>query len=268
MNKSLVLSEINIYPVKSLGGISLSRSLVEEKGLQYDRRWMLVDNLGSFLTQRTHPEMALFKLSFAENCLIVLHTKSHQQKIIPLRPQTKDKIKVTIWNDSCSAVRVDNLLDEWFSDLLSVKCSLVYMQEEEKRFVEKKYYQADHLVGFADAYPYLIIGQASLDDLNSRLIESLPMNRFRPNFVFAGGKPFEEDGWSDFSIGEVKFKAVKPCDRCVITTTNQDTAERQDEPLRTLSIYRKFGNKVLFGMNLISMSFGTVSVGDRIKLID
>jgi uncharacterized protein YcbX len=227
---------------------------------------MLVDDQGTFLTQREHPEMALFKLSFKENGLSVLHTKSNQQKVIPFQPQTSEKISVTIWNDRCSALRVNSVLDEWFSDLLSLKCKLVFMPEKEIRLAEKKYYQPDQLVGFADAYPFLIIGQSSLDDLNSRLDTPLPMNRFRPNFVFTGGTPFEEDGWNDFFIGSLEFKAVKPCARCVITTTDQETAERNKEPLKTLSEYRNFGNKVMFGMNLICKSTGKIFCGDKITL--
>jgi uncharacterized protein len=123
----------------------------------------------------------------------------------------------------------------------------------------------DKIVSFADAYPFLIIGQSSLDDLNSRMDVKLPMNRFRTNFVFTGGKPFDEDNWKDFMIGNVKFRAVKPCARCVITTTNQETAERSSEPLRTLSTFRKSGNKVLFGMNLVADTIGVVNVGDEIK---
>jgi uncharacterized protein YcbX len=266
MNVKMTLSEINIYPIKSLGGISLSASLVEERGLQYDRRWLLVDRDGVFITQREHPEMTLFKLAFTESGFTILHTKSHQQKIIPFQPQTSEKIKVTIWNDTCNAIRVDKKLDLWFSELLSMNCSLVYMPTDEKRLVEKKYYQTDQLVSFADAYPFLIIGQASLDDLNLHLKTPLPMNRFRTNFVFTGGEAFCEDSWTDFQIANVGFRAVKPCARCVITTTNQDTGERSKEPLATLSKYRKFGNAVLFGMNIICKSTGEISVGDKIIL--
>lgn len=142
------------------------------------------------------------------------------------------------------------------------------MPETEKRIVDKerKYVDDEQLVSFADGYPFLIIGQSSLDDLNKRLASPVPINRFRPNFVFTGGDAFEEDNWKDFFIGNLKFRAVKPCDRCVITTTNQETAERNEEPLKTLSTFRKFGNKVLFGMNVISYSTGAVSVGDKINL--
>jgi hypothetical protein len=122
------------------------------------------------------------------------------------------------------------------------------------------------MVSFADAYPFLIIGQSSLDDLNERLDKPIPMNRFRTNFVFTGGKPYEEDNWKDFKVGTAEFKAVKPCARCVITTTDQTTAQRAVEPLKTLSEYRRINNKVMFGMNLICNKSGVISVKQKIEL--
>jgi hypothetical protein len=140
------------------------------------------------------------------------------------------------------------------------------MPETTRRIVDETYAK-NKIVSFADGYPFMIIGQASLDDLNSRLEDPLPMNRFRTNFVFTGGKSFEEDNWKKFKIGDVIFKAVKPCARCVITTTDQETAERAPEPLHTLSKYRKIDNKVFFGMNLICESTGEVMIGDKIALL-
>lgn len=267
---SLTLSEINIFPVKSLGGISLHSSVVEERGLKYDRRWLLVDGNGMFMTQRDFPQMALIELSLSENNLTAKHKSDSSQSSIsiPLKYFSDERIDVIIWDDKCKAVPVNKEYDDWFSETLKMKCRLVKMPDDERRVVEKKFISEDKIVSFADAYPFLIIGQSSLDDLNSRLETPLPMNRFRTNFVFTGGKPFEEDKWNNFNIGEVKFKAVKPCARCVITTTDQETAIRSEEPLRTLATYRKSKNKVLFGMNLISFSAGTVKVGDSITLID
>lgn len=267
---SLTLSEINIFPVKSLGGISLQSSVVEERGLKYDRRWLLVDENGVFMTQRDFSQMALIKLSLSENNLTIKHKSDSSLPAIsiPLKFYSDERIDVIIWDDKCKAVPVNKEYDDWFSETLKMKCRLVKMPDDERRIVEKKFITEDKIVSFADAYPFLIIGQSSLDDLNLRLETPLPMNRFRTNFVFSGGKPFEEDKWKNFSIGDVKFKAVKPCARCVITTTDQETAVRSEEPLKTLATYRKVKNKVLFGMNLISFSAGTVKVGDSITLID
>lgn len=273
MKNNLYLSEIFIYPIKSLGGISLNKGIVEERGLRFDRRMMIVDENGIFMTQRDFPQMALLKPKIVDGNLIVTHSSSNHSIILPVDPISdtlSGKIKVKIWDDECEAITVSKEADQFFSEIIGIKCRLVFMPESEKRIVDpkRKYVNDEHIVSFADGYPFLIIGQSSLDELNQRLENQLPMNRFRPNFVFTGGEPFEEDNWKDFRIAEIKFRAVKPCARCVITTTDQQTAERSDEPLRTLSAFRRQGNKVLFGMNLIALNTGEVKVRNKITLID
>ncbi len=265
----LVISEINIYPIKSLRGISLHSSNVTDRGLEYDRRWMLVDHKGNFMTQREYPQMALINVEIKDDGLSVYHRKKNLSPLfIPFKIKTVQKAVVPIWDDTCSVILLGNEFDNWFTEALDINCFLVYQPDETKRFVDEKYSKNKELVSLADAYPFLIIGQSSLDDLNSRLEIHLPMNRFRPNIVFSGGKPFEEDDIKEFKIGSVFFYAVKPCSRCVITTTNQETAERLDEPLKTLAAYRKFNNKVLFGMNLIHKGSGKINVGDCIEIIE
>lgn len=259
------LSEINVYPIKSLAGISLQSSEVEERGLKYDRRWVLVDQTNTFITQREYPEMSLLKVSIENDGLQLKHkTKNVEPLFIPFKFEHNEKSNVVIWDDTVPGEFYNSQIDEWFSDMLDLKCKLVKMPESTKRSVNKKYVN-NKIVSFADGYPFLIIGQASLDDLNSRLENPLPMNRFRPNFVFTGGNPYEEDDWKKFKIGEVKFRAVKQCGRCVITTTNQDTAERAHEPLLTLSKYRKINDKVMFGMNVVCGSTGIIKIGDQIR---
>jgi uncharacterized protein len=260
----LKLSQIWIYPVKSLGGISLTSSKVMPKGLQYDRRWMLVDSDGKFLTQRVHPTMALFKLTFDNDRLLI----RYQGKSLHLTPGEKlsDSMRVTIWDDVVSAYEVNISYSEWFSQILGFPCKLVFFPEQNERQVDPVYKVNDEHVSLADAYPFLIIGQASLDDLNNRLSSPVPMNRFRPNFVFTGGSAYEEDGWRNFTIGETNFIGVKPCARCVLTTVNQDTAEKGVEPLKTLSTYRKRENKIYFGQNLVALNYDVIKVGDSIRL--
>jgi uncharacterized protein YcbX len=263
----LTLSEIYIYPIKSLGGIRLSSAQVEERGLKYDRRWMLIDGEGTFLTQRAFPEMALLGVELMENGLRVSH---RQRALIPLfipfeKPNTLP-ISVVVWDDTCQALPVSDEADAWFSHVLDKSCRLVYMPDDSVRRVDEKYVAEPLNVSLSDGYPLLIIGQASLDHLNSQLPERLPMNRFRPNLVFTGGEPHDEDTWQNFRIGAVDFRGVKLCARCVMTTINQQTLEKGKEPLRTLAKYRSKGNKILFGQNLISLSGGTVRVGDTISL--
>lgn len=263
----LTLSEINIYPIKSLGGISLQSSEVEECGLKYDRRWVLVDDNNTFFTQRDFPEMALIKVAIEQKGLKLQHkTKTVEPLLIPFEFKHSKTEKVVIWNDTVTGEFYNVLIDDWFSDIIGIKCHLVKMPETTKRVVDVSYAK-NKIVSFADGYPFLIIGQSSLDDLNSRLEIPLPMNRFRTNFVFAGGKSFEEDEWRKIKIGEIVFEVVKPCARCVITTTNQETAERLHEPLFTLSKFRKIDNKVIFGMNLVCDSTGIINTGDKIEHI-
>jgi len=236
------------------------------KGLQYDRRWMLVDEDGKAMTQRTFPKMALFKLSIDGEKITIKHQDNHLD--LSLADYSLSiPLQVNIWDDTVSAYEVSALASQWFSDLLSVRCKLVYFPEENLRPVNPKYKVNNEHVSLADAYPFLIIGQSTLDDLNERLADPLPINRFRPNFVFTGGKPYEEDAWRNFTIGSVRFVGVKLCDRCVLTTVNQDTAEKGIEPLRTLATYRKRDNKIYFGQNLVTLDpHQRVLVGDVISL--
>ena len=263
------LREINIYPVKSLAGISLQSAEATDRGLKYDRRWMVVDKQGRFLTQRTYPQMALVRTSIDENKLTLSHRFNYFNPItVPINHGNEEQLSVIVWNDTVYAEAVDKKADEWLSNALNLDCRLVYMPEDTKRPVDKKYWSKDGVVSFADAYPFLIIGEESLNDLNSRLAEKIPMNRFRPNFVFSGGEPFDEDRWKKFRIGSMIFYAVKPCSRCVVTTVNQETAEKKDEPLRTLASYRTVGNNVNFGQNLVHEKPGIIHLGDLLEVLE
>ena len=261
----LKVTQIWIYPIKSLGGISLSSATVMEKGLEYDRRFMLVDETGTAMTQRVFPKMALFKSSIDKGLLTITHHQ-HSMKLDLKKPPLSNPTTVNIWDDTVSAFDVDGSYSQWFSELLGSPCRLIYFPEENSRPVDPRYKVNQEQVSLADAYPFLIIGQSSLDDLNSRLAEPIPMNRFRPNFVFTGGEPFEEDTWRNFSIGSTRFVGVKMCGRCPLPTVNQDTAEKGAEPLKTLSTYRKRENKVYFGQNLVALDYNPVRVGDTITV--
>jgi len=261
------LTEINIYPIKSLAGISLQSAGVEERGLQYDRRWVLVDRSNTFFTQRDFPEMALIRVSVENKGLKIQHKiKNVESLLVPFEFEHLKKDIITIWNDTVIGEFYNNQIDQWFSDLIGIKCRLVKMPETTRRAVDERYAK-NKIVSFADGFPLLIIGEESLADLNSRIEVPLPMNRFRSNLVFSGGNSFDEDQWKKFQIGDVIFSAVKKCERCVITTTNQDTAERAQEPLKTLATFRKQNGKVMFGMNVIPETFGKINVGEKIKLI-
>jgi len=258
---ALHVSALWLYPVKSLGGIAVTQAKVLAKGFEYDRRWMLIDGNNQFITQRVYHQLALIKLS-QDAAGFMLHFGS-QQMLLPLNEHKPEPITAVIWDDTVEVFEVSDAHSKWFSDILQMPCKLVFFPDDKPRPVDPNYaLQHDH-VSLADAYPILIIGQSSLDDLNSRLDMAIPMNRFRPNIVFEGGVAFEEDNWKLFNIGDASFAGVKPCARCVLTTIDQETAAQGVEPLATLSTYRKQGNKVLFGQNVLPLTVGnTISIGD------
>lgn len=268
MKNTLTLSQIYIYPIKSLGGISVPSALVESRGLQFDRRWMLVDESGKFLTQRTFAEMALLEVSLQSEGLVINHkTKNITPLFVPYAPTTNNILAVQIWDDSCSAVEVSSMANKWFTQALNRFCRLVYMPDSTQRQADLEYANFGDVVSFADSYPILLIGENSLQDLNNRLSEPVPMNRFRPNLVFTGGTPFTEDSWHHFQIGELSFKGVKPCGRCGVITIDQATTQKSQEPLRTLATYRTAPekNQILFGQNVIPVTFHKkIKIGDSI----
>ncbi|MFN3999638.1 MOSC domain-containing protein [Algoriphagus sp.] len=265
MEEKLVVQDIFIYPIKSLGGIRLSEAMVEEKGLQYDRRWMLVDNSGRFVSQREHSSLALLAVKLEKTGLLVFHKSEKEKSIkIPFDSATGPEILVTIWDDRVLAKVVHPEISSWFSEILDFQVHLVIMPETSHRKVDLRYAVKGESVSFADGMPYLIIGQESLNDLNSRLEIPVPMNRFRPNIVFSGGTAFMEDSLRKIKIGDLQFQIVKPCARCVMTTVNQETAEKGKEPLKTLSSYRTINNKVYFGQNVVALQLGKIKIGDVI----
>jgi uncharacterized protein YcbX len=264
-----VVSAIYIYPVKSLGGISIAEGIVTETGFQHDRRWMLVDKEGKFLTQRQLPSMALLQTTFTANGLSVYHKQIPGKNIaIPFLTSPVRIKKVRVWKDECDVWVYGNMINAWFSETLNLECELVYMPDVTRRLVDTDYAKENEITSFSDAFPFLIIGQSSLDEMNARLREPLSMNRFRPNIVFTSGFPNEEDNWKHFTIDEVDFFGVKTCARCIITTIDQQTAESGMEPLRTLTSYRKIDNKVKFGINLLHKGSGVIRTGDIIHVKD
>ncbi|MCH7722126.1 MAG: MOSC domain-containing protein [Bacteroidetes bacterium] len=266
MTNKYFLSGINIYPIKSLGGISLQSATVEERGLQYDRRWMLVDEQNKFITQRLYSKMALLKVEIINDLLTIKHKQNNLSPLtVQSFPYSTDEINVQIWKDNVTALKYNHDVNDWFAEAIGLKCSLVHMPHYTKRKVNPEFAK-NKIVSFTDGYPFLIIGEESLNDLNKRLEKSLPMNRFRPNLVFSGGKPFDEDNWKTIKIGNIIFHSTKSCPRCVITTIDQNTGVKGKEPLKTLSAYREKDNKVMFGMNLVAEGTGTINVGDEIKI--
>lgn len=257
-----------IYPIKSLGGIEVSTSRVEKRGLQFDRRYMLVDPEGNFLTQRSFPRLAQLRTSINDFGFTIRPDDADEILEIPFEVKSGDQMRVQVWSDTLQGVLVSAAADHFFSTHLDRPCHLVYMPDEAERTVDINYSAPGDITSFSDGYPILLIGSASLYDLNARLEEKLSWDRFRPNVVVETQEPFAEDSWRELSSGSLHLKIAKPCARCVMTTINQQTAVAGKEPLRTLSSYRTVGNKVLFGMNVIPLTTGfEIRRGDQIDIV-
>ncbi len=262
---AFILSDIFIYPVKSLAGIRVSQWDVVETGFRYDRQWMLIDEEGKFLSQRTLPKMALIQTRLTDTDLI-LSMPSHSDLSVPLHPQEGAIIKSTVWDDCCDAQHVSNEADDWFSKVLDAPCRLVYLPTETKRGVDLTVAtEIDH-VAFSDAFPFLLVSENSLNALNAALDMPVEMARFRPNLVISGCDAYAEDTWREIQIGEISFRLPKPCDRCGIPALNPQTAELTKEPLTTLSKLRKWENKIYFGQNALHNQHGELKIGDSVKV--
>ncbi len=257
---TLRLTQLNVYPIKSAGGISADTWEVDAFGLRHDRRWMVVDARGHLVTQRTHPRLALVRPTIAGDRLVV-NAPGAEPLELSLHPTGSVHLEATVWDDTCDAIWLGPRPASWFSTVLESPCELVYMPDATIRPADPAYAPEHTRVSFADAFPFLLISEESLADLNRRMPSPLPMNRFRPNLVIAGGVPYLEDEIGRFEACGIEFRAVKPCDRCVVTTTDQETAERGVEPLRTLATYRKVGGMVMFGQNVIHHGTGALTVG-------
>lgn len=260
------VSNLYIYPIKSLGAISLQQSKIDRFGLQHDRRWMLVDEDGQFVTQRRHAELCFFDVRSYEGAFQITNRKHTQFELeLPLNKVSGQKQLVTVWKDTINAELVDPKIDEMFSQVLGQSVRLVKMPADGNRPVDPGYAPPGTVTAFSDGFPLLLIGQTSLDHLNAKLQLPIDMLRFRPNIVFTNGEPHQEDTFQTFQISETGFKAVKPCSRCVVTTIDPESALRSPEPLRTLSRYRLQDGKVMFGMNVLALSEGFLQVGDTIS---
>lgn len=297
------ISEINIYPIKSLKGISVHSAVIERRGLEFDRRWMLMSADGQFLTQREFPKMATVGVEIRDSGLLVT-ADGITAMVVPFEPSTGDEVTVEVWGTASDAVRYNDGVNQWFSQVLGADVKLLYMPNSAGRDISERFNHGGDQVSFADGYPQLVIGEASLADLNERLRRSadtpvgssnrieeadksvgapLLMNRFRPNIVVSGSDAFAEDRWERIEVGEAVFRGTKPCARCIITTVDQAKGEFDGkEPLKTLSTYRlakdvipdkleAFGmsaTAVCFGQNLIAESIGsTINVGDKVEII-
>ncbi|MGA7161012.1 MAG: MOSC N-terminal beta barrel domain-containing protein [Bacteroidota bacterium] len=262
----MILSEINIYPLKSAKGISLQTAYVELRGIQFDRRWMVVDESGMFLSQRDFPRLALVSTRI-DNEILHVSASGMSALDLPIKQQFGHAVQVQIHSDVTKGVFAGEEAKNWFSDFLGVPCRVMFMPDEILRPVNPKYARDGDIVSFADAYPLLLISESSLDDLNKRLTVPVPMNRFRPNIVVRDCGAYDEDHWKKIRIGKMIFYVVKPCSRCVTPTVDQETGVQGKEPLATLSQYRKVDGQVFFGQNAIPEENGPLRIGDAVEIV-
>lgn len=268
---TICISQINIYPVKGLGGITLDAAEMTSRGLKNDRRFMIVDRDHEFISQREIPKMATVwtaliggELEFA--------VPDREPIRVDAEPRALPTRTVRVWSSHVHAHTVSAAADEWLSDYLGIDARLVYMPDTAERRCSPDYAKNNEIVSFADGYPVLLANEASLADLNQRIAKSggqgVPMNRFRANIVLTGATAWAEDTWQDFSIGNSVMRNVKPCARCQVTTTDQASGEvKGPEPLKTLSTFRDNGKGIMFGVNLVPVQLGKISVGDVLTFL-
>ena len=259
------LSQIHTYPLKSAGGIDCDRTDIGARGIVGDRRWMVVDPDGTFLTGRTLPGMVRLQARVVGDELVL--TLGDARCVVPRPTPSGPRMTVTVWDDAVAALVATD--GGWLAARLGVACRLVYMDDTLRRPVDLDYAISDDITSFADGFPVLLISEASLADLNSRLREPVTMAHFRPNLVASGCAAFAEDDWQQIRIGTAEFALVKPCSRCIFTTVDPQTGARtpDGEPLATLAGYRRSAGGVMFGQNLLVTRPGHVGVSDAITVL-
>ncbi|GHO45357.1 MOSC domain-containing protein [Ktedonospora formicarum] len=264
----IVLSRICVYPIKGCGGTEVREAQMYERGLWYDRRWMLAYEEGPNLHQLAFPQLATIRAFVTDDCLQV-RAPGMPLLSVPLEPQWNARPLAVQWFEGrCKALPVSDKVDEWFRDFLHVRCRLVFLTEDTRRSVMPEYTIKQEQLSFT-SYQYHLLSEESLGDLNRRLAMPVPMDRFRPNLVVAGAEAFAEDGWKTIKIGNHTFQTVRACDRCAITTVDQARGIMTGkEPLATLARYRTFGKKVLFGQYLFGEGSGTIRVGDTVQVLE
>ncbi|MFK0215889.1 MULTISPECIES: MOSC domain-containing protein [unclassified Streptomyces] len=270
-----VLRSVHVHPVKAMRALDRSEAEVQPWGLAADRRWAVVDAAHKVVTQRRHPRMALLAARPLPDGGVVLSAPGRADLVVEV-PHPSTTLTMEIFDKPVEAVPAAPAAAAWLSAFLETDVRLAHMDApEHRRPVDPVYALPGETVTFADGYPLLVTTTSSLDALNSLIAAGdhahegpLPMNRFRPNLVVEGTVPWAEDGWTRLAVGEVTFRVARPCGRCVVTTTDQRTAERGKEPLRTLARHRKSDGRVIFGQNLVPEHTGTVRVGDAVKILD
>lgn len=260
---SIRISALHYYPVKSLKGISVEQIALDDFGFQSDRRYMLVDAKGTFVTQRKYPVLSKVSAHIEGEFLSISVPDSGVETVS--QEDFSQRKATVVWQDQISAELIAKPLSG-ISSLLGMDIYLAHMPDNSFRQVDREFFVEDQRVSFADAFPILLTNESSLGDLNRRLVNEVPMERFRPNMVIEGAEAFAEDDWKQLRIGELIFHCVKPCSRCIMTTIDEQ-AKTNKEPLATLATYRKNEFGVCFGENLVHRNTGILRVGDEVEIL-
>ena len=263
-----MISHLYIYPIKSLGAISLQKVVMEKEGLLGDRRFMLVDAQGKFITQRTRPELTRFVLSETVGGFLVKDVVSGLAKELPWFPVLGSHLQVEIWEDHLPAREVLDGWADWFSKALAESVSLVQLTDDSPREMKAKY-QTDLAknTSFADSLPLLVVGSASYQALEDRMEQEVDRLRFRPNIIVSSLTPFIEDSWAEIQVGELRLSGAKPCARCPLVNVDPYSGESDKKTLKTLASFRTLNNKVYFGQQFVPISLGEIQVGDEVQVI-
>jgi uncharacterized protein len=261
------LTAIYTYPIKACGGIARQEASIEARGLSGDRRYMLVDGNGRFISQREQPRLALIGVAERGDGYVV-EAPGCPPLELPRVLESRRNVEVAIWRDRVGARLADTAVNRWFGGFLGIDCSLVYMSDTDHRPVANPAAASGDEVSFADGSPLLLISEASLAALNARLAKPVPMRRFRPNLVVTAEREFAEDDWRRIAIGSAELAVGWPCPRCIVTTVDPETGikDADGEPLETLKTFRRIGRGVMFGQNLLPRKPGSIRIGDDVRI--
>ena len=262
---ALSISQLYTYPLKSARGQASDHLQLAAMGPQHDRRWMVVDDSGQYITQRQLPRLCLISATVNRGYL-TLEAAGYSALVVDSH-QPQQSSRVSVWDDIVDAWDCGDKAADWLSHFLATPCRLVFMPDHCQRWVDTDYARNNEIVSFADAFPLLLISEASLDDLNTRLSSPIAMNRFRPNIVVRGCEPFAEDTWRSFRVGDLQFSVVKACSRCVIPCIDPETGEKQGQINRVLASFRRRDGAIFFGQNLLCEGEGVIRVGDTVDLL-
>ncbi|OJV20514.1 MAG: MOSC domain-containing protein [Dyadobacter sp. 50-39] len=262
---SAYLSEIWIYPVKSLAGFRVREAYAGWAGLRHDRQWMLIDAFGRFLTQRILPQMARLQARIVPEGLLLASIDELEDSIlIPLSHPEGPLLTVKVWDDLAMAHMPSAAANRWLSDKLGREISIVGMRQAVVSRTYDGHDRTPRALSFADDFPYHLVGQSSVDALNISLEEKIDIRRFRPNLIISGCGPFEEDFIETFKIGGARFAAISPCERCLMVNVDPESGRAGKQPLKALARTRRQGNKIIFGQNVIPLQEGIIAEGDTL----